>query len=239
MRLRRMSRLIIMMIPSFLGPGPEMIAKDILAILRVELHDDELAVPQIHQVLKVLDAPMVPLHQETSRHQAMRDQDDDAREILVPELPPEGLIESADAVVGISRGLAVGDTVEKVAIVGPLLPDPFHLRLAWLKVAKVLFAEPRLLVYLDAATLERGRGRVVGCQHLHDSFRGLSRARVWRRVDLDRVVWPEHCPEPFSRFSSLSGAFRREFYAWVRNGLVDFSVYVSFRLRMADQNYHL
>jgi hypothetical protein len=101
-----------------------------------------------------------PLHEEHARHQAVRDQDAHAGEVLVAELPPQALVEAADAVVCIGSTLAVGDAVEEVAVVSALLPHALHLGGAWLEVAKVLLAQARLLEDLDLVAGER-RGRGV------------------------------------------------------------------------------
>lgn len=90
----------------------------------------------------------------------MRHEDADAGAIIFAELPPEALVEAADAIIRVGRGLAVRDTVEEVAVVGAFLPHLLHGLGARLKVAKVLFAESRFLVHLDRTAAE-GRGRFI------------------------------------------------------------------------------
>lgn len=109
----------------------------------------------VPQVLEVLDAPVVPFHQEDAGHEAVGDEDADAGEVVFPEQPPQGLIEAADPVVGIRSRLPVGDPVEEVPVVCPLLPHALHLGGTWLEVAKVLLAQPGLLVHLDGVSGKR------------------------------------------------------------------------------------
>ena len=116
-------------------------------------------------------------------------------EVVVLEGSPQTLVEATDTVVGIRCTLAVGYAVEEVAIIGPLLPHPLHFGRAWLEVAKVLFAYPRLFVdgYLVAGK-RRWRG-VIGSQSAEDAFGGLACSAVGRRVELERVVGLEEGAE--------------------------------------------
>ena len=156
-----------------------MVFKDILAIVPVELHDDEFTVAQVHQVFKVLDAPMIPFHEKAARHEAMRDQQHNAGEVLLPKLAPEGLVEAAHAIVGIGGGFTERDAVEKVSVGSPLLPDPLHLIPARLKVAKVLLAQSRFFVDPNRVTLERRRERIVGRQRAYYAVCCLSCSSIW------------------------------------------------------------
>jgi hypothetical protein len=109
-------------------------------------------------------------------------------EVVVLERSPQTLVEATDTVVGIRGTLAVGYAVEEVAVVSPLLPHPLHFSRAWLEVAKVLLAYPRLFVDGDlVAGKRRGRG-VVWSQRAEDAFGGLACAAVGRRIELERVV---------------------------------------------------
>ena len=117
-----------------------------------------------------------------------RTQHADARKVVLAKLPPQTLVEAADAVVGIGSTLAIGDPVEKVAVVGAFLPHALHLGAAWLEVAKVLLAQARLLVHLDLVTLEGTRLRLVAGQGGQDALGGLSRAAVGAREEVQGVV---------------------------------------------------
>lgn len=83
--------------------------------------------------------------------------DTDAGKIIVTKLAPHALVKARDTVVGISRTLAIGDAIEKVAVVSALLPHALHLGTTGLEVAKILLAQARLLIYLDIIAL-KGRG---------------------------------------------------------------------------------
>lgn len=101
-------------------------------------HEHKLAVVDISQVLKVLDAPVVPLHEKDARHEAVGDKHADTGKVLLTKAAPESLVEARDTVIGVCCTLSVGDTVEEMAIICTLLPHALHLGRAWLKVAKVL-----------------------------------------------------------------------------------------------------
>ena len=94
----------------------------VLPVIQVLLHDDELAMINVAEILEVLDRPVIPLHEEDSRHQAVRDQDADRGEVCFAKTPPQAFIEARDAIVGICSTLAVWYTVEEVAVVCSLLP---------------------------------------------------------------------------------------------------------------------
>lgn len=96
----------------------------------------------------------------------MCDEDADGGEVVLAKLSPQAFVEARDAVVGVGGGLAVGDAVEEVAVVGAFGPHAFHFVRTWLEVAKVLFAEAGLFVDFDFATAERAwacRGRRGVC----------------------------------------------------------------------------
>lgn len=125
----------------------------------------------------------------------MCDQDADAGKVSLAKQPPQAFVEATHPIISVCRTLAVWYTVEKVSIVGALLPHALHLGRAWLKVAKVLFAQSRFLKDLDLAT-RKGRGsRGVGSQGAKDAFGGLTSATVWRGEELERVVGFEHRPQ--------------------------------------------
>lgn len=46
----------------------------------------------------------------------MRDENAYAGEVIFAETPPEGIIETADTVVGIGGAFAIGDTVEEMTL---------------------------------------------------------------------------------------------------------------------------
>jgi hypothetical protein len=123
-----------------IGPGTQFILEGIFAIVRVESHDHELAVVDVAQVFKVFHAPMVPLHEEHARHEAVGDKHAYTGKVLFAEESPQRLVESAHTVVSIRGGLAVGNTIEEVTIVRPFHPHTLHFSGAWLEVAKVLFS---------------------------------------------------------------------------------------------------
>jgi hypothetical protein len=62
-----------------------MVLQDVFAILFVLLHDHKLAMIDVPQILEILDTEMVPLHQENSSHQAVRDQHTNAGKAVLPE----------------------------------------------------------------------------------------------------------------------------------------------------------
>ncbi len=163
----------------------------------------------VAQVLEVLDAEMVPLHEKHARHEAVRHQHAHAGEVVFAEGAPQRLVEAADAVVGVGGGLAVGDAVEEVAVVGPFLPHPFHLGRAGLEVAEVLLAQPGFFVYLDGVAGERGGGRVVGGQGVEDAFGGLAGSAVGAGEEVEGVVGFEEGAELEAGFFCLDHLISR------------------------------
>jgi hypothetical protein len=111
-----------------------------------------------------------------------------------------------------------------VAVVGPLLPHALHLGAARLEVAKVLLAEARLLVDLDAVAAEGGRFRVVGGQSGEDAVGGLARAAVGRGEEVEGVVRAEELAEAAAGFVGLGPAVCGELDPVIRCGLVDVAV---------------
>ena len=93
--------------------------------------------------------------------QKSRTENTDTGKVVLAKLPPKTLVETTNSIVGIGGTLSVGDAVEEVAVVGPLLPHAFHLGAAWLEVAKVLLAQPGLLIHLDVRSAKRRRVGVV------------------------------------------------------------------------------
>ena len=184
----------------------------------------------VAQVLKVLDGEMVPLHEKHARHEAVRDQHADARKVILAKLPPQALVEATNAIVGIGGALAVGDAVEEVAVVGSLLPHALHLGAAGLKVAKVLLAQPRLLVDLDVGAL-KGRGlALVGRQRGEDAFGRLAGSTVGRCEEVQCVVGAEELAKALASFVGLGPAFGRELDSVVGDALVDFSIFWAYLL---------
>lgn len=96
----------------------------------------------------------LPFHQEHSRHKSMCDQYTDAREFVRAKLPPEALIETRDAIVGISRAFAVGYSVEEVTIIGTFRPHALHFGRTWLEVPEILFSQAWFLVDFDFVPTE-------------------------------------------------------------------------------------
>lgn len=84
-----------------------------------------------------------------------------ASKVVFTKLTPQALIEAADSVVRVGSALAIGDTVEEMAVVRTLLPHSFHLCAAWLEVSKILLSQPRLFVHLYVRSAERRRLGVV------------------------------------------------------------------------------
>jgi hypothetical protein len=200
-----------------------------------------------------------PLHEEDPRHQAMRDQDADAGEVLVAELSPQTLVEATNSVVCVCSALTVGYAVEEVAVVGSLLPHALHFGGAWLEVAKVLLAQAGLLEDLDLVAGEgRGRGVVRG-QGAQDALGGLACPAVGRGEELDRVIGLEQRAKlspcifglvvdgQYALISTMSvhgGAYlgdtvRGQLHTVVGDKLVDVAVLVALGLRVADQDDHL
>lgn len=202
-----------------LGPGAQVILEEVLAVVLLA-HDEELAVVHVSQVLKVLDGEVVPLHEEDAGHEAVGDEHADAGEAVLAKLAPQALVEAAHAVIGVGGALAVGDAVEEVPVVGALLPHALHLVGAGLEVAKVLLAEPRLLVHLDVGPAEGGRLRVVGRERLEDALGRLTGAPVGRREEVERVVRPEEVAEATAGFAGLYRPFWRELDSVVGDRLV-------------------
>jgi len=120
------------------------------------------------------------------------------REIHIPELPPQTLVEPRHAIVRIGGGLPIRDAIEEMSIIRPLLPHALHLRRTRLEIAKVLLAQPRLLPYFDLLARERRRGAFVvwvgGIEGLlrgqgaQKAFGGFPRAAVRGGEDLEGVV---------------------------------------------------
>lgn len=79
---------LLLFVPPQLRPCPELVLQRILAAVFVEFQDHKLAVVDVAQVLKVLDAPMIPLHQKDPGHQTVSDQNAYTCKVLLPEQPP-------------------------------------------------------------------------------------------------------------------------------------------------------
>jgi hypothetical protein len=153
-----------------LGPCAKLVLKCVLAIVLVELHDDELAVIDVAEILEVLHAPVVPFHKEDPRHETMCDKNTDAGKVLFPKRPPQRLVEPTNSVICVGSRFTVWDPIEKVPIIRPLKPHALHLRRAWLEVAKILLSQPWLLINLDGVSW-KGRGRrCIGGEGLEYTF---------------------------------------------------------------------
>ena len=233
------------------GPGAQVVFKYVLSVVVVTAHDEELAVVDVAQVLEVLDAEVVPLHQEDAGHEAVGDwgcsshvsvwvpwsahagsrgdgevtQYADAGKVVLAKLAPQALVEAADAVIGVGGALAVGNAVEEVAVVGALLPHALHLGAAGLEVAKVLLAKARLLVDLDVVALEGARLRVVAGQGGQDALGGLAGAAVGAREEVQGVVGAQHAAQAAAGLVGLLPAILGELDAVVGDGLVDVAVF--------------
>lgn len=114
----RLPRLLLPLPPQ-LAPRPQFILQDILLVLAAALHDDELAVVDVAEVLEVLDGEVVPFHEEDARHEAVGHEHANGGEGVGFEAAPEGVVEAAHAVVGVGGGFAVGDPVEEVTLNRP------------------------------------------------------------------------------------------------------------------------
>lgn len=111
-----------------------------------------------------------------------------------------------------------------MAIVGSLLPHAFHFGAAWLEVAKVLLSQTGLLVNFDARpTIRRGLGVVRG-QGGQDALGGLSCAAIWRREEVEGIIWPEQLAQAAARFMGLGPAVLRELNTVIRDCLVYIAV---------------
>jgi hypothetical protein len=127
----------------------------------------------------------------------MGDEHQHAGKVLLRKLAPEALVEPADAVIGVRRALAVRDAVEKVAVSRALVPHALHLLGAWLKVAKVLLTDARLLVDLCFIGV-----RVVG-EGGEDALCRLASAGIGRGDDLEGIGRTEELEEAFAGFGGL------------------------------------
>ena len=211
----------------------------VFPIVLVQLHGDEFAVIDVAEVLEILDAPVVPFHEEDPRHEPVRHQDAHTGAIILPKESPQGLIKPADPIVGIRGRLAVGDAVEEMPIICPLHPHALHLRGAWLEIAKVLLSQPRLFVDLDRVSRKRGRRRRIGGQGLENALGGLPSSAIGRGEEMNVIIWAQEATEVGACLPGLSMALGCEFDPMVGDGLVDITVFVPLGLGMTDQNDHL
>ncbi|KAB8349546.1 hypothetical protein FH972_023573 [Carpinus fangiana] len=108
----------------------------------------------------------------------MRNQYADRCKVVFAEASPEGLVEAADAIIGVCSTFTVWYAIEEVAVVGTFLPHALHLCRAGLEVAKVLLAQAWLLPYFDAVPWEWAGPLLfsIGRQGSEDSFCRFSRA---------------------------------------------------------------
>ena len=206
-----------------LGPGAQVVLEQELAVVLLA-HDEELAVVDVAQVLKVFDGEVIPLHEEDAGHKAVGDEDAHAGKVVLAKLTPQALVEAADAVVGVGGALAVGDPVEEVAVVGALLPHAFHLGAAWLEVAKVLLAEAGLLVDFDVGAAEGGGAGLVGGEGGEDALGGLTGAAVGRGEEVDGVVGAEEVAHTASGVVGLGPALLGQFDSVIGDGLMDLAI---------------
>lgn len=110
-------------------------------------------------------------------------------------------------------------------IISALLPHALHGRTTRLKVAKVLFPKPRLLVHLDLIAAKGRRRGFIRRQRRQNPLGGLAGATVGRCEDLEGVVGAEEVSEAASGFVGLGPAFGGELDAVVWDRLVDFAVF--------------
>lgn len=151
-------------------------------------------------------------------------QDAYAGKVIFSKLTPQALVEATNTVVGICSALSVGYTIEEMAIVGPLLPHALHFSTTWLEISKILLSQTGLLVDFDAGpTVRRGLGVVRG-QGGQDALGGLSCATIWRREEVEGVVWPEQLAQAAARFMGLGPAILRELHTVIRDCLVYIAV---------------
>lgn len=147
-------------------------------------------------------------------------QDAYAGKVIFSKLTPQALVEATNTVIGICSALSVGYTIEEVAIVGSLLPHALHFSATWLEVSKILLSQTGLLVDFDAGpTVRRGLGIVRG-QGGQDALSGLSCAAIWRREEVEGVVWPEQLAQAAARFMGLGPAILRELHTMIGDCLV-------------------
>lgn len=121
-------------------PRPQIILKFVFGAFLVVGHDHELAVINVSKVLKALHAPMIPLHQKNTSHEAVCDEDTYTRAVILAKQPPKRLIEATHSVICICSRFAVRNTVEEVAVVRSLHPHSFHLFRTRLEIPKILLS---------------------------------------------------------------------------------------------------
>lgn len=201
-----------------------------LELVRVfgPLHDDELAVPQVAQRLELLVRPPVPLHQKHPDPDSVRHQHQHAGELVAVELPEQRLVEPGASVVHVCGRLAVGDSVEEVAVLRAVVPDFVHFRGRRLEVAEILLSQSRLLVHLVAD--------VFFFDALGYQLGGLAGALVGRCVEKKGVVFVDHVGEAFAGVAGLFLALGGELDPVVGRVSVDGLVAVAFRLSMSNED---
>lgn len=127
----------------------------------------------------------------------MSDKHKHTRKVILRKLSPKTLIEPRDPIICIRGALTIRNPVEEVPVGCTLVPHPFHLLAAWLKVTEVLLTDARLFVDFDGAAVG------VGCQGLDDTSGGLTGSCVGRGDDLDGVFGTEELEEAVTSFEGL------------------------------------
>lgn len=116
----------------------------------------------------------------------------------------------------------------------PLGPHPRHLLAARLEIAKILLPQPRLLIHLNPMPRKRRWRRVRRRKCVQDTFRRLPRASVGGSEEMQGVIGTKEGAELQACGFGLLPSVGGEFDAVVGDGLVDFAVFVAFRLGVAD-----
>ena len=130
-----------------------------------------------------------------------------------------------------------------------------------LKIAKILFTEPRLFIYSYIVSLKWTRNffprlllsnpflsincidivlgdfqLLVGCQSTQDALGSLAGSAVWGGEDANGIIVPQHLFEAATSIFSLCPSIFGELDAVVGDILVDFAVFVALGLSMADED---
>lgn len=87
----------------------------------------------------------------------MCNENQNAGKVLIGKLPPKALIKPTHTIIRIRRRLPIRYPIKEVSVRRPLMPHPLHLSRARLKIAEILFADPRLLVNLDLVCIRMSR----------------------------------------------------------------------------------
>lgn len=229
---------------------------------------DPAAVRDVLEVLEVLDAPAEPALEKNAGPDAVGDENKHAGERVLLELAEKGVVERGASVVDVGGALAVRNSVEEVAVLGPLQPDLPHLLRRALEVAEVLLPHAGLLVDDDLAAAAAGgggglsagglsgvavAGRVAvvvvavvdavggvdALQAPEDPLQRLPRALVRRREEADRLALVHVVVELDAGSKRLLPACRRQGDLVVRRVAVHGLVAVALGLAVADQQYEL